>query len=103
MRFCSAKCNCLFLRFSYRLAPEYIFPAAFNDCYEASVHLVNNAQNYSIDPSKIVLMGDSAGGNLAAGVAQYVANMKKKCLQFAFAAQVCNIMQHLKVLQNKTK
>ena len=48
-------------------------------------------------------MGEGAGGNLAAGVAQYVANMKKKCLQFAFAAQVCNIMQYLIFLQNKTK
>lgn len=72
----------------YRKAPEYIFPTAFNDCYEASIHLVNNAENYTIDPSKIVLMGDSAGGNLAAAVAQYLASLKQTCVQFAFAAQV---------------
>lgn len=54
---------------NYRLAPEFSFPAAFEDCCTAMEWLLANAQNYGGDFSRLAVAGDSAGGNLAAGVA----------------------------------
>ncbi len=52
----------------YRLAPEDVFPAAFNDCHGSLMWAHENASALGIDPKKIVLVGDSAGGNLAAAL-----------------------------------
>ncbi|MBP9780145.1 alpha/beta hydrolase [Candidatus Gracilibacteria bacterium] len=50
----------------YRLSGEAIFPAAIDDVQSAIVWIKQNGKQYNLDPSKIVLWGDSAGGNLAA-------------------------------------
>ncbi len=50
----------------YRLAPRYPFPAAVEDAFYSYLHIRENADSYKIDKDRIVLCGDSAGGNLSA-------------------------------------
>ena len=54
----------------YRLAPEHRFPSAAEDCYSATVWAAEHAAAYDGDASSLAVAGDSAGGNLAAVVAQ---------------------------------
>src|SRR5437763_7680022 len=53
----------------YRLAPEHRFPAAVDDAITATRWIAANARQYGIDASRLMVGGDSAGGNLAAVVA----------------------------------
>ena len=52
----------------YRLAPEYPFPTGLMDCYAAAKALYTNQFILNTEPEKITIVGDSAGGNLAAAV-----------------------------------
>ncbi|OBJ54759.1 alpha/beta hydrolase [Mycobacterium sp. 1423905.2] len=53
----------------YRVAPEYPYPTPVEDCYAALVWLAEHGSDLDIDPQRIAVMGGSAGGGLAAGVA----------------------------------
>lgn len=55
------------LAVDYRLAPFYKYPTALEDCYDALLWAMKNIAS-SIDSEKIIVMGDSAGGNLAAAL-----------------------------------
>lgn len=63
-----ARCCVLFV--DYRLAPKYRFPIPFDDCFSSLAWTVQQAAALGIDTSRIAVGGDSAGGALAASVAQ---------------------------------
>jgi acetyl esterase len=54
---------------NYQKAPEHPFPAPFNDCYATLLWVKAHSKELGIDPNRVGVGGDSAGGNLAAAVA----------------------------------
>jgi acetyl esterase/lipase len=60
--------GCAVFSVAYRLAPEHVYPAALEDCYSALVEINHSAAALNIDNTRIAVMGESAGGGLAAGL-----------------------------------
>lgn len=62
--------NCAVMAVDYRLAPEHKFPVGINDCLAAYDHAAAHADELGFDATRISVGGDSAGGNIAAVIAQ---------------------------------
>lgn len=63
--------NTFVVSIDYRLSPETVFPDNLLDCEKAVDYLFQNGpREFGIDPTKVVIVGDSAGGNMATVIAQ---------------------------------
>jgi len=82
--------NSVIVSINYQKAPEHKFPIPFDDCYTAFVWLHEHADEFNIDPSKIGVGGDSAGGNLASGVAHKIRDVNLHPLAYQMLIYPCN-------------
>ncbi|RTQ36604.1 alpha/beta hydrolase [Variovorax gossypii] len=65
-RVLSAKSGCAVMSIDYRLAPAHKFPTASNDAWDAFQFIAKQGASLGLDPSRLAVGGDSAGGTLAA-------------------------------------
>ena len=79
----------------YRMGPEHKFPAAVDDSWAALEWLAANGDELGVDPNKLTVAGDSAGGNLA-GV---VALMARDAGAPKLALQVLVLLRHRRLLE----
>ncbi len=75
--------ECVVVAVEYRLAPEWKFPAAIQDCMAAAEHLAANPQSLGIRPDALAIAGDSAGAHIAIGT---VLSLKDRPWSFQHAA-----------------
>jgi acetyl esterase len=73
LRALANRARCRIVSVAYRLAPENVYPAANEDCWAALNWVAGHALEIGADPQRLAVAGDSAGGLLAAGVAQKAA------------------------------
>ncbi len=85
----SRQAECLVVAVDYRLAPEFKFPAAVDDCHAALRWLALHAAELGGDPQRIAVGGDSAGGNLAAVCAILARNDGHPKLAFQLLVYPC--------------
>jgi acetyl esterase len=76
----------------YRLAPEHPYPAAIDDCFAVAEWSAKNAAELDADPRRLVVAGNSAGGNLAAAVAIRARDLGGPEIAFQFLA--CPVTDH---------
>ncbi len=65
----ASELGCVIVAPAYRLAPETPFPGPLEDCYAGLKWLHDNARELGVDPARIAIKGESAGGGLGAGLA----------------------------------
>jgi acetyl esterase/lipase len=91
--------GCRVVSVEYRLAPEHPFPAALDDALAAVTYIGMHAPDFGIDPSRLGICGDSAGGTLAAATAQAVARIGSPRL--ALQVLICPILDYSRLTASR--
>ncbi|XP_077168293.1 arylacetamide deacetylase-like 4 isoform X2 [Paroedura picta] len=69
-RYIAKESDSVLVSVGYQLAPEQKYPSQFHDCLTATVHFLKRAEDYGVDPARVIISGDSVGGNFTASVCQ---------------------------------
>ncbi|NXQ78921.1 ADCL4 protein, partial [Nyctibius grandis] len=83
-RYIARKSDSVVVSVGYHLSPEHQYPTQTLDGLTVTVHFLKTAENYGVDPDRIIVCGDSAGGTFTASVCQELANRRdipKICAQ----------------------
>ncbi|NXK45134.1 ADCL4 protein, partial [Chauna torquata] len=75
-RYIAKKCNSVVVSVGYRLAPEHPYPGQYVDCLNATLYFMRNLEEYHVDPSLIIISGDSCGANFATVICQTLVNKR---------------------------
>uniref|UniRef100_UPI0037E934B9 neutral cholesterol ester hydrolase 1-like n=1 Tax=Semicossyphus pulcher TaxID=241346 RepID=UPI0037E934B9 len=96
-RMLSDELNAVVVSVEYRLYPEVHFPVPYLDCLTAAKHFLSEEvlARYAVDPERVAVSGDSAGGNLAAAVAQEIALDDTMSVKFSIQALIYPVLQAL--------
>ncbi|XP_060918508.1 neutral cholesterol ester hydrolase 1-like [Labrus mixtus] len=96
-RMVSDELNAVVVSVEYRLYPEVQFPVPYLDCLTAAKHFLSEEvlSRYAIDPERVAVSGDSAGGNLAAAVSQEIAMDDTLSVKFSVQALIYPVLQAL--------
>ncbi|XP_063298755.1 neutral cholesterol ester hydrolase 1 [Pelobates fuscus] len=89
--------NALVVSIEYRLVPDVHFPTPLDDVFTATKYFLSPEilEKYSIDPDRIAISGDSAGGNLAAAVCQQIAGDPNLTIKPKLQALIYPVLQML--------
>ncbi|XP_048019478.1 neutral cholesterol ester hydrolase 1a isoform X3 [Megalobrama amblycephala] len=81
----------------YRMAPDVRFPVQYDECVQAAKHFLRPEvlAQYSVDPERVAVCGDSAGGNLAAAVAQRIGIDNSTSVKFKLQVLIYPVLQAL--------
>ena len=91
--------NAVVISPGYRLAPLHHYPAAINDCYDALLYMLENADKYNINKDQIMVGGESAGGGLAIALT-YMARDKKE-VNIAYQMPLYPMIDNLDTITSK--
>ncbi|XP_027558698.1 arylacetamide deacetylase-like 4 [Neopelma chrysocephalum] len=83
-RYIAKKSDSVVVSVGYHLSPEYKYPAQSLECLRATVHFLQTAHAYGVDPARVIVCGSSVGGTYAASVCQELVprtDLPKICAQ----------------------
>jgi len=81
--------GCVVIAVNYQKAPEHPFPTPLDDCFATLQWVITNSEKIGVDPERIGIGGDSAGANLAAGVALKARDLKIMNIKFQMLIYPC--------------
>ena len=91
--------NAVVISPGYRLAPFHPYPSAINDCYDALLYMLENADKYNINKDQIMVGGESARGGLAIALT-YMARDKKE-VNIAYQMPLYPMIDNLDTITSK--